>query len=326
VQIQVTPAQHASKNYGYIPITLSCFDASFHRQIINTSIANSCQSINVNIPTGTALVVHDFDELLSDALTCDWKVITKTGGFSWTNAKMNISVKNISDSVFLRVEHHWNRPNAIQNSNFKNLIHTADRYWVVQGIAMEKLDATASINYNGSAGNNYLDHDFITNTEDSLCILYRTDGSKDWSILPASDYSINKQGSASNQIGQITIQHLLPGEYTMGIFDYTYHDTSSIITPEPCIALNDAESPLKNCTYLFISPNPTTDGKYKIAWPTNSPCKQIHIFDSAGREIQKIASPTGNTIEVNTFIKGMNFIKLELENGVELSGQALVQY
>jgi aminopeptidase N len=325
VQLQVTPAQHASQDYGYVPITLSCFDSTFHRQVIHSAVNSSCQSITLNIPSGTRLVVHDFDELLSDALTCDWKVINKTGGFSWANAKLNVSVKNISDSVFLRIEHHWNRPNGIQNPTLKNLVHVADRYWVVQGIAMDKLDATATINYNGSAGNNYLDHAFITNSEDSLCILFRTDGSKDWSILDASEYSINKQGSTSNQIGQITIQHLKQGEYTMGIYDYAYQDTSNITTPAPCITLNQNEiNDLKN-NCLTISPNPN-NGSYTLGWPITSPCRQISIYDCTGRELRKILSPIGNSYLVNTLPKGVNFIKLDLENGTALTGQAIVQY
>ncbi len=325
VQMQVTPAQHAAHDYGYVPITLTCFDSYFNHQTLQTSVNSSCQNITLNIPSGTRLVVHDFDELLSDALTCDWKILNKTGGFSWANAKLNISVKNISDSVFLRVEHHWNRPNAIQDPTLKNFIHVADRYWVVQGIAMDKLDATATINYNGSAANNYLDHAFITNTEDSLCILFRADGSKDWSILDASEYSINKQGSASNQIGQITIQHLLQGEYTMGIYDYNYHDTSTIITPAPCIASNENEINDTKCNYLSISPNPN-DGKYTIEWPMTSPCKQLFIYDCNGKLLQKAIHPIGNRIQVSHLSKGINFIKVDLENGTELSGQAIVQY
>lgn len=325
VQLQVTPAQHATLDYGFVPITLSCFDATFHRQIIQTSIGNNCENLSVNIPSGTRLVVHDFDELLSDALTCDWKIINKTGGFSWANAKMNISVKNISDSVFLRIEHHWNRPNAIQNTSIKNSIHVADRYWVVQGIALDKMDATATINYNGSAANNYLDHAFITNTEDSLCILYRTDGSRDWTILDPSEYTLNKQGSATNQIGQITILHLNQGEYTMGQYDYHYHDTASIITPSPCLALNEDLFQTNSTKQLVISPNPN-NGQYTLVWPASIPCKQIIIYDSTGRELRKVLTPTGNTYQVNLLFKGLNFVKVELSDGTSLSGKTLVQY
>lgn len=325
VQIQVTPAQHATHDYGYIPISITCFDSTFHRQNLQTFVNSNCQSIQMQIPSGTRLAVHDFDELLSDALTCDWKVISKTGGFSWVNAKMNVSVKNITDSVFLRIELHWNRPNAIQNPSLKNLIHVADRYWVVQGIGMQKLDATATINYNGSAGNNYLDHAFITNTEDSLCILYRADGTKDWSILDASEFSLNKQGSATNQIGQITIQHLQQGEYTMGIFDYNYQDTSSIITPAPCVALNLNDTKDAQCNFLRISPNPN-DGKYTIEWPITTPCKQLVIYDCTGRELQKVNHPSGNILQVSNLGKGLNFINVSLENGIELNGQTIVQY
>ncbi len=312
VNITVHKARHAAHGYTAIPVELSFFDTHFQTQKRSVLVNEGCNVFHFPEAVNAAYVALDFDELLSEAITADWKLITSNGTIGFTNAKMNLNVSSITDSVLVRVEHHWSRPEALKQPipNF----HLADRYWNVNGVHLERMQASATVTYNGTAGGSYIDKDFITNSEDSIVLLYRKDASEDWRILGATDATVNIQGSASNKTGAVLISHVVCGDYTMGIFDTHYSDTVAQAFPlNNCstIAVPNVEKASGTC--ITISPSPSNN---EIRLKLSNECPAnigYSIFDSIGKVVFSSAKAENSLLNLQ-LSNGTYYLKMNAPN------------
>jgi hypothetical protein len=73
--------------------------------------------------------------------------------------------------------------------------------------------------FNGSNNttDGLLDNDFITNSEDSLVILFKANPQDDWSMADSS--ALNSQGSTQNKTGIFTVYNARQGDYVLAIYD-----------------------------------------------------------------------------------------------------------
>jgi len=286
ISITVQKARHASHGYTKIPIELSFFDSLFHAVTKDTFVSEGCNSFSYPELNQLPFVATDFNELISDAVTSDWSIIKQTQNLALANAKINVQVSNLVDSVLLRVEHHWNRPDALKTPIPG--LHLADRYWNVNGVFLNKLTATASINYNATASGNFIDKEFITNSEDSLVVLYRTDAAADWRILTSNEATVSKQGSSTNKIGQVWLSSLQKGEYTLGIYDFHYVDTSyQAFQINNCYTASAVKNIVTQNDCFSVFPSPSSKDVYIKFNQANNRRVDFEIVDLNGKQVQK---------------------------------------
>lgn len=224
---------HAPHFYNNVPLEITFMDAERNSVTRTANVSGACTVFNTTIPINPVLAGADMNEKLSDAITTSSNTFTAPVNTGFVYGKMNVTVNAVTDSSFLRVEHNFVAPDPMKNP-IPGLHLSQERYWRVDGVFAPGFDAKATVGYDGrifspptSSGTFYSDIQLMTNSEDSLVMMYRPSYSSDWVIDTNS--VVNNFGSATDRSGVINIGRLRKGEYAMAI--YQANKVDSIISP-----------------------------------------------------------------------------------------------
>jgi hypothetical protein len=196
---------------------------------------SALNSFDIVLPFVATWIAVDRSEKISDAVS-DYEVnITNTGAvlLPETNVKLNVTNAGAGSST-LRMEHHWVTPDG-----FKLIspgIKISDyHYWKADGNWSAGFTTKAEFSYNGSNSGTlgYIDNSFITTTEDSLVLLYRSGPKSDWKV--ATGVTFNHGANKTDKVGSATCDTLYKGEYAWGLKDFT---ASIIETVKPVLNIN----------------------------------------------------------------------------------------
>ena len=246
--------------------------------------------------TVQAYYAIDYRNKLNDAVTADEVHIPTAGTYDMENALIDLEVISMTGSGYVYAEHYWVGADGFKSPH-PGLHVSTDRYWRVFSTIPSTATVDARLSYNGQAtlGGGYLDNAFITNSEDSLVLLWRLDPNDDWEIYPY--YTLNTWGSTIDKRGVFELSKLDWGEYTIGIFDSEIPDApldSNLVCPN--------YSPIQDPqpTGIKVYPNPAHDQitvQVDAAYMHN----MLVLVDTAGRviwsmriEAQQISIPTQN--------------------------------
>jgi hypothetical protein len=206
---------------------------------MTADVSSNCTQYFATLPFNPVYIALDFDEKLSDAVTDQWfKMAGVNRQYDFGVAKMTVNMAQSSDSTLVRVEHHWVAPDA--SKNMIPGLHLSDyRYWNVDGVWSVDFLASATVNYNGSNNaQGYLDNTFITNSEDSLVLMYRPDAESIWQI--DTDVVLNTGGSKTDKLGFFTINNLQKGQYALAIYDAAKVDSPQSASACAPLSVQDA--------------------------------------------------------------------------------------
>ncbi len=193
-------------------------------------------------------VCLDLFEKINDATTDNYRIFTNPLEYDFPDTYFTLVIQQLSDSAMVRVVHNWVAPDSLK-SPVEGLTLSPYRYWKIEGIFPESLDATGKFYYDNMG---YLDDDLIVSPKDSVVILYRETAGDDWHEIPQI-----RVGTWN--FGYIVVDHLTPGEYTLAVWD-------KYIVGIPTVPGQEQVS---------IFPNPVTDqinfefsekGKYSIVF------------------------------------------------------------
>lgn len=203
--------------YGdQIPVTLTLRDESWNtfEQTIHSSGLNN--TVTVTVPFQPTLGYLNRDELISHAVTANYGEYSTTGTKNLAHSNLLIQIQDITDSIFIVVEHNWAAPDPVLNWSSGYVI-SPQRYWRIDGIWNDDFNSNATFRYSGqlTGGNAYLDHLLLTGTEDSIILLYRPNRSVDWYEFPT--YTKAFGGSVTDLTGTLNVTNLLKGEYAIGL-------------------------------------------------------------------------------------------------------------
>jgi aminopeptidase N len=219
---------HTSHYFTNVPLEVAYFDSLGNKTVRKSSVSGSCTQFFTILPFDPAYIALDFDEKLSDAVTDQWFMMSGTNQrIDFEVAKMTVNLKQSTDSSLVRIEHHFVAPDASMNP-IRGL-HLSDyRYWDVGGLWSADFQASAIVAYNGSKNaQGYLDNTLITNSEDSLVLMYRADAESMWQI--DSGAVRNTQGSMTDKIGTFAISNLQKGQYALAIYQADKVDSPQTI-------------------------------------------------------------------------------------------------
>ncbi len=138
-----------------------------HNEMVSFDGQTGSASFSIPMIPVTAFV--DLNELMWDAMTDYGRVIKETGQSNFGSCFFKLDVQNISDSVFIRVEHNWAPPDPLKTP-VQGLTISPYRYWKIDGIFNDDFMATGIFMYNKGG---HLDDGLITSENDSIVILYR---------------------------------------------------------------------------------------------------------------------------------------------------------
>lgn len=270
-------------------------------------MSGALNSFMVTLPFTPQIVVLNRNDRISHAVTAQEEVVTSTALANFTQAMMTVSPQNQVDSSLIRVEHHWVAPDPFLNQP-SDLVISRQRYWVFDGIIAPGAVFNGRIDFNGtttsSAG--WLDDLLMQDTplqpfhEDSLVLLYRTQTGEEWVEFPT--YSVNPMGSPTNKMGQINIQNLQKGQYTLG-----YRTNSVSITERQ-----------KEQSTLLVFPNPASG---EIFIKNMDGYREVNVFNMAGSLVATYYPQGATGINVSSLKNGTYTLRAIDGKGHVLAGK-----
>lgn len=247
---------HAPHYYNNVPVQVAYFAPNATRVLTDTVwVSGQCTDHTTAwVPVMTGMIEFaelDFEGNLQDAITDEWQTLQDTGTYDFGTAKMLVHVNTATNAAMVRVAHNWVRAEPMKNKIAGLHLHDK-RYWTVSGNLppfQNNITASAVVYYNGT--DQSLDSTFFISNEDSLLLMYRANNDSEWVEAPA--YTINKQGSANDKSGYITITNLLAGQYCMAIRNAAIPDTTT--ADADCVFTSIKETQPQYDFKLY--PNPT---------------------------------------------------------------------
>lgn len=213
------------------------------------------------VPFSPIITLCDYNERMSDATIDETKFLTTAGTKTYTYNYFKASVQNIveTDTVLLRITHNWAAPDTFKNQ-IPGLIIANHRYWTVEGNFPPTFLTKGEFAYStvlNSGLTGYLDNDFITNSLDSIVLLYRPNRATEWTVEPASNHTIMKK---------LTVDSLKNGEYSLGIYDWELY-------------VKNKQNIIVNNVSIFPNPN---EGLFYLNFGEEF-SGLISIYDMSGR-------------------------------------------
>lgn len=159
------------------------------------------------------LVMMDYYERWSDARISLAKTLNSTGYSYFDDAIFRTQVQSLEDSAFLRVTHNWVGPDEMKEPQ-PGLVLADHRYWKIESNMPDGFSFDGIFNFSNSETGALpnLDTHFITNSLDSLRIVYRADAHDDWQVLENQTISTIQK--------KIDVEDIQPGEYSLAIYDW----------------------------------------------------------------------------------------------------------
>ncbi len=250
---------HAPHYYSNVPVVVTYFSSTGQYFKDTVLVSGPCTDhSSAYVPMATtdiSVVALDFEGNIQDAITDEWKQLNDTGTYDFGTAKLRLQVNSLPHSSFLRVEHNWIRPEPMRTKIAGLHLHDK-RYWTFSGTFLplntaNAGSASARLDFDGTDVS--LDNTFITNSEDSIVVMYRANAEREWAI--ADSFKINTGGNANDKIGSVTINKIKAGQYCLAIWNSALADTTT--ADDDCTFLSVPE--IENHYSFTIYPNPTNE-------------------------------------------------------------------
>lgn len=283
--------------YGKTPLVVSWIGFNGRRHDVQVTADGEETPLHMVFTDNPLFIGLNIDGQISDATTKKYISVKAPGTYSMSECLMTVTVKTVSDSAFLYVEHHW--IGAEKSSQMPAGVRiSSERYWIVNGIFPAGFQATASILYDGRSSTYGLDSELTSfSTEDSLVLLYRAKASDNWTLLKADTDYVKFMGSNKDKSGSMRINNLKAGQYAFGRKDYK--------------AGLEENRNTKQENNLRIYPNPA--GKViNIVFDEPMAVKQVRLFDLSGKEVytSNMNGERNNISLLTGRLSGMYFIRI----------------
>ena len=297
-----------NKFYNNVPIEISFMDDKWNKISGERKISGEFSKIIIPINFNPQYITLNLDNKINHAVIDVQKTITKTGTYNFDLARVRkFNVNSITDSAFVRAEHHWAAPDKFKIQNSKLKI-SPNRYWKIDGIIPANFKATANLYYDGKTANSDIDHNLIGVSEDSIILLYRKNTAEDWAEYK---YYAKKMGSIkTDKYGYMQLDSVFLGEYALA-----YGDKN---------VLGIDEFNIQHSTFN-IFPNPAS---CEIFIQNNSEEKNysITIFDINGKIIYENKNIYNSVwaIDTENFENGIYMITMESKNKILMNKKLVI--
>ncbi len=236
-------------------------------------LQNGQASFDTVLPASVSVIDYavNADYKVQLAHLSQTQAISTTGSKTFSNVLFSANVQTTSGNDSLTITHHWVGPLA-GTIRQQGIQPSTERYWTIAGNLNSNFKATGFFSYDGNP-NSFLDAALITQTEDSLVLLYRPDVNTNWMIH--TDHTFQPGASKTDKTGRFWVNSLQKGEYTFGM--------------RKAVVVGLKEETSRNTSSFKIVPNPAdTDGQIKIVFNSKTYVKQVVIRDMQGKTVKKL--------------------------------------
>jgi aminopeptidase N len=244
---------------NHLGITFLSKDWQFYIDTLHFSGRNGSKTFS--LPFEPVAAMADLDEQISDATTDYAMTVKSTGEVEFPQTLSRLITTQVADSAFVRITHNWVAPDSLR-APVPGLRLSDYRYWTVEGLFTPGFRAKAKFSYSRS---NNLDNNLLTDSKDSLVILYRPGAGHEWRGV-----KFTKQGSWF--LGTLTVDSLATGDYTLAVWDDLYAGTGEFIPAG------------KKAMQIYPNPAP---GKCTIETETVQKAF-LRVYDTAGKLLDTI--------------------------------------
>jgi len=250
--------------YHNVPVEIAFVDSLLQRTHVNFMVAGENSTVSTTLPFYPRHAWLNTQGMgITQARAQSEKWLPADGNVVFGKTRFNLLVNDLSDSMLMRVEHHWAMPDTSFAAN-PGQFKITQRYWVIDGDFDPAQDLTGSLFYDGRGQFDQLDAALFAQTspnEDSVVLLYRSGAGHAWQAH--SPYTKNTLGSANDRYGLIRFENVLPGQYTLA----------------KGATISSAPESIGTVLVLVVSPNPAKD---KVLCTAPFVMHQLMLVDAAG--------------------------------------------
>ena len=258
-----------------VPVFYKMYDQDLNEESGMVEISGKYAAIEVPSSFEPVYIEMNPNNELAQARTSEFRSITKTGFLGLDYMLWQVTVDQVVDSAWVWFDQLWTYPDPIKDWSNKPYRMNDNRYWRVSGVGLENVEMSSIIFYNGKSSGNtgYLDISLVSETEDSLVLLYRSTPSADWNEYQF--YTKNVLGDPTNASGYVELSKTLPGEYV-----FANVDQSVLSAP--------IAKKLKN---IRVFPNPT-NGQITVMNESGD-ISDMRLFSLDGKLISETSNDSG---------------------------------
>lgn len=281
-------------------VELTFMDSLWHSYTVTAEFSGQTGSDVFTVPFTPTLVIVDKDEKTCDAIVSYNRVFTSSESVSLGDVFADVIVNSLSDSIYIRTEHHKVAPDpVVSNPGIYRI--SKSRYWRIAGIIPQNTDFQLRFDYNRTSV--FFDLDLLPTTAsvDSLILVYRQDPAHDWEIFPFTRGGNVYGGTLTTPFGRT-------GEYAFAIGE-----------PGQSGIYENIEN-----LEMDIYPNPATEELFIDNVPQY--CSTISICDATGKTILTFKIREGETsfnANIHKLQNGNYFVIARDDKGIKISESVL---
>lgn len=289
VQQRTRAADHLHNN---VPLSVSFYASDWSEYTTQFYASGEFTTTTIELAFEPVLTVLNDQQELNLGRVNSTHRITEAGNINAnTTDFFTFTINSVTDSVLLKIVHHWTAPDPTPQPDDIELSGT--HYWTVKGILSDDLDMKSIIRYYG--GVNDLDYDLIADSDDFIRLMYRPTPDSEWEEYPYVTYTPFGSG------GLARMDPTLPGDYA---FANVYNTVSTTNV------LEKAE--------ISLSPNPAqAEARLQVNFPEAEANYELNLYDLQGRLLQQYDYPKASLLDVNLPTANLpnGMYVLELING-----------
>lgn len=271
--------------YNKVPVQITAFDST--GQALTFTVEHSGESSSTNgllCPFEPEVVVASYAPQLLTATGVDEFVIDSNGTFTGSYTPMSVETTNWQSPAKVILQHHLVAPQKKSSNQFDFRLGQGHYFGAYQ-IGGDGNVVSATLNFDGSVRGD--DQDLLTNGNDSLVVLYREKGAKEWTLYP---YQQKQVVSPNSRVGSFKLSKLMNGEYCLA----NSKETIGILAEK-----TSTES-------ISVFPNPVEDELYfKDQSEVNA--WKIKVFSAGGKTIltEETRDLDGYRLDLRNLEKGL---------------------
>ncbi len=252
------------------------------------------------LPFEPLFILADPFDRTADATSDEAMVLRETGEFSFPKAGFRLYVDQLTDTAYFRLTHHWVAPDSLKIA-INGLRLSPYRHWEVNYLAETQANLRGRFFYSDGQS---LDGSLLVNPTDSVVILYRANTAGDWQTVPQY-----REGLWN--IGYIYVENLLPGQYTLAVYD------------TEIVGLSGKNFILPN-TEMRAFPNPANE-QITLSW--DKPCSgTINFTEQDGKQSHQLSfiDKSKLKIDVSLWKKGVYLVEQQDLKGKSIAHTTII--
>ena len=288
IQQKLRAAPHFHTN---TPIEITFMDNDWNVYTTEIMVSGEFTTVQVNVPFEPEISWLNGNGKLNMAKMQNEQIITGPLIRYFGYGDFQIQVTTVPDSTFFRVEHYWVAPDEI-GINPADAQISVNHYWRLDGIWADNFEAKGVFQYRGIQPPE-LDADLVTNTEDSIILIYRPYPGYPWTEYADYEKVIQVPGDGN---GSMALGSLLKGDYAFA------NGELDVVSTEDLFQTKQVE----------VIPNPASN-YIRIQGDALNTNFQYRLMDINGKLL--VQGNLDGDIDISQFVSGIYIVQLIDDNG-----------